>query len=157
MNEPLSKPPSWTRRELLRQAVAACGLVLPLAALADNHEAAAQAAIDAVLNGRATTDGELALTTPAIAENGNTVPISVEAGGRFGSDRYVQRIHIFAPENPVPEVVSFEFSPQSGFARASTRIRLAKTQNVVAIAELSDGEVWRTANEVKVTIGGCGG
>jgi sulfur-oxidizing protein SoxY len=143
-----------SRRDWLRQAAIACGLLLPGLAWADDK---AMAVIEALVAGREASAGELKLTTPAIAENGNTVPIAVEAGGRFTADRYVKSIHIFAPENPVPEVVTFEFTPKSGFARASTRIRLARTQDVIAIAELSDGSVWRTANEVKVTIGGCGG
>ncbi|MGE0483705.1 MAG: thiosulfate oxidation carrier protein SoxY [Gammaproteobacteria bacterium] len=143
-----------SRREWLRQAAAACGLLLPGIVFADDK---AMAAIETLVGGREAPAGELKLTTPAIAENGNTVPIAVEAGGRFTAERYVKSIHVFAPENPVPEVVTFEFTPKSGFARASTRIRLAKTQDVIAIAELSDGSVWRTANEVKVTIGGCGG
>ncbi|MEQ8234530.1 MAG: thiosulfate oxidation carrier protein SoxY [Gammaproteobacteria bacterium] len=159
MPEPVSHCRGLTRRRLLEQALAACGCLAAGLAFADDaaRAAAAQAAIDAIVGDRGVADGELELTTPAIAENGNTVPIAVAAGGRFRGDTYVKAIHVFAVENPTPEVVSFHFTPQSGLAQVSTRIRLAKTQQVVAIAELSDGQVWRTANEVKVTIGGCGG
>ncbi|MEQ8659626.1 MAG: thiosulfate oxidation carrier protein SoxY [Gammaproteobacteria bacterium] len=152
-----------TRRRLLEQALAACGCLAsglaPGLAWADDaaRAAAAQAAIDAIVGDRAVSDGKLKLTTPAIAENGNTVPIAVEAGGRFTADSWVKAIHVFALANPTPEVASFHFTPASGLAQVATRIRLASTQQVVAIAELSDGRVWRTANEVKVTIGGCGG
>ena len=68
---------------------------------------------------------------------------------------YVQAIHILAEGNPSPEVASFYFSPRSGKAEVSTRIRLAKTQEVVALALLSDGSIYQTRTEVKVTIGGC--
>ncbi|MBK8956856.1 MAG: thiosulfate oxidation carrier protein SoxY [Proteobacteria bacterium] len=95
--------------------------------------------------------------TPAIAENGNTVPISIEVEGRFSADRYVKAIHVFAEANPAPEVISFHFTPRSGRAKVATRIRLARTQRVVALAEWSDGRVQEAINEVKVTIGGCGG
>jgi len=144
-----------TRRRLLQQ-LASCALVLPALTLAADTTAT-QTAIAALIGDRVPETGKLVLTTPAIAENGNTVPIAVDAGGPFTADDYVKAIHILAPENPVPEVVSFQFTPRSGLARVSTRIRLARTQDVIAIAELSDGRVWRAANEVKVTIGGCGG
>lgn len=158
MHDTLSSHRGLTRRRLLEQALAACGcFAAGLVCAEQDSAAAAQAAIDAIVGDRSVTDGRLKLTTPAIAENGNTVPISVEAGGRFTPENYVKAIHIFAVENPTPEVISFHFTPASGLAQTSTRIRLAKTQQVVAIAELSDGSVWRTANEVKVTIGGCGG
>lgn len=146
----------FTRRHVLQQAAAAWAMTLPVFTLAADPTAV-EAAIEAIVGDRKPEPGELSLTTPAIAENGNTVPIAVEAGGRFTADDYVEAIHILAPGNPVPEVVSFHFTPRSGYARAATRIRLAETQDVIAIAELSDGRVWRTANEVKVTIGGCGG
>ncbi|MEX2481684.1 MAG: thiosulfate oxidation carrier protein SoxY [Gammaproteobacteria bacterium] len=155
IHTPLPKA-CFTRRRLLQQTVAVWAMTLPALPLAADSPAV-QAAIDAIIGDRDAESGELSLTTPAIAENGNTVPIAVAAGGRFTADDYVEAIHILAPGNPVPEVVSFHFTPRSGYARAATRIRLAETQDVIAIAELSDGRVWRTANEVKVTIGGCGG
>ncbi len=142
-----------TRRRVLRYLLVGSGVVLPGMAFGN----AADLLIDAIVGERKAETGELKLTTPAIAENGNTVPITVEAGGPFQGDQYVKAIHIFAMDNPTPEVITFNFTPRAGLAKTSTRIRLAKTQQVVAVAELSDGRVWRTANEVKVTIGGCGG
>jgi sulfur-oxidizing protein SoxY len=70
---------------------------------------------------------------------------------------YVKAVHLFADGNPRPEVVSFRFSPVNGKAEASTRMRLAKTQNVVAVAKMADGTVSTDKKMVKVTIGGCGG
>jgi len=141
------------RRRLLRRAASACVLAWPGLVLA----APALEAVERLVAGRPVEAGALKLTAPAIAENGNTVPIAVEAGGPFTPELYVKAIHVFAPENPLPEVVSFHFTPKSGLAQAATRIRLAKTQDVIAVAELSDGRVWQVSREVKVTIGGCGG
>ena len=70
---------------------------------------------------------------------------------------HVTHVHVFADGNPRPDVASFHFTPASGKAAASTRMRLAKTQNIVAVAEMSDGKVVTAKKEVKVTIGGCGG
>lgn len=146
-----------SRRAALARLAGLAGMAASLRSFADERLAQAQAAIAKLLGDREATEGGITLTTPAIAENGNTVPISVEVESPFTADDYVRAIHIFAEENPTPEVVSFQFTPASGRARTSTRIRLARTGRVVALAEMSDGRVLRTANEVKVTIGGCGG
>lgn len=103
------------------------------------------------------TIGKIDLTTPEIAENGNTVPISVEVDSPMNADNFVDSVAIFADGNPNPEVITFNFTALSGIASAKTRIRLAKTQNVVAVAKMSDGSFRYTKNQVKVTIGGCGG
>ncbi|QFU09064.1 sulfur oxidation protein SoxY [Rhodobacteraceae bacterium THAF1] len=92
----------------------------------------------------------LNLTAPEIAENGNTVPIEVDAPG-------AESIMILAAGNPTPSVGTFNFGPLAGSQAASTRIRLAGTQDVVAIAKMADGTFQRASQEVKVTIGGCGG
>ena len=97
------------------------------------------------------------LELPQIAENGNTVPLSIEVESPMSNSDHVKAVHIFAEGNPAPEVASFHFSPANGIAKASVRIRLAQTQNVIAVAELSDGSILQATTEVKVTIGGCGG
>lgn len=99
----------------------------------------------------------LTLTAPEIAENGNSVPISVAVDSPMTADAYVESVIIMAEGNPNPEVITFNFTPASGVAAASTRIRLAKTQNVIAMAKMSDGTILSAKSEVKVTIGGCGG
>ena len=148
---------SATRRALLERALLAAGLLLPLTALAADADNGAAAVVAKILNKRAPLASGLKFTTPAIAENGNTVPVSVEVEGAFSAERYVKAIHLFAEANPAPEVISFRFTPRSGRAKVATRIRLARTQRVVALAEWSDGGVLEAINEVKVTIGGCGG
>ena len=95
-------------------------------------------------------EGVITLTAPEIAENGNTVPIEVSASGAAS-------IALFADGNPVPNVATFTFGPLSASRSASTRIRLARTQNIVAIAQMEDGSFQKASANVKVTIGGCGG
>lgn len=97
------------------------------------------------------------LELPEIAENGNTVPIKVSVDSPMTDADHVKAVHLFSEGNPAPEVASYRFSTMSGRAEASSRIRLAKTQNVVAVAEMSDGKFYMTKAQVKVTIGGCGG
>ncbi|MET1412113.1 thiosulfate oxidation carrier protein SoxY [Roseibium sp. HPY-6] len=95
-------------------------------------------------------EGAITLTAPEIAENGNTVPIAFDAPG-------AAEVTLFADGNPVPNVATFKFGPLSASRSASTRIRLATTQNVVAIAKMEDGSFQMAKANVKVTIGGCGG
>ncbi|PTX54486.1 sulfur-oxidizing protein SoxY [Litoreibacter ponti] len=107
-------------------------------------------AIAALTGGAEIGEGAITLTAPEIAENGNTVPIGVSAPG-------ATQITLYADGNPVPSVATFNFGPLSASRSASTRIRLAKTQNVVAVAKMEDGSYQMAKTEVKVTIGGCGG
>ncbi|ASJ72837.1 thiosulfate oxidation carrier protein SoxY [Granulosicoccus antarcticus] len=104
-----------------------------------------------------TDSGVLNLTTPEIAENGNSVPVSVFVDSPMSPDSYVESIIILAEDNPHADVITFHFTPASGVASASTRIRLARTQSVMALAKMSDGSIHSARNEIKVTIGGCGG
>ena len=138
---------TFTRRDaLVIGAGAAAAALLPFqafAALSDDAEAA-------FTGGAATSEGGIELTAPEIAENGNTVPVAVSAPGAVS-------IIIIAAGNPNPDVCTFNFGPLSGSQSASTRIRLAGTQDVVAIAKMADGSFARAASTVKVTIGGCGG
>ncbi len=107
--------------------------------------------------GAAPTEGRISLKAPEIAENGNTVPISFEVDSPMTEDDFVESVMIVAEGNPLPGVATFHFSSASGTCRASTRMRLAKTQRVVAIAKMNDGSVFTDARDIKVTIGGCGG
>ena len=107
--------------------------------------------------GKAPETGKITLTAPEIAENGNTVPISVNVESAMSGDDLVQSVMILADGNPNPAVATFNFTAMSGTAAATTRMRLAKTQNVIAVAKMADGSVFMDKKEVKVTIGGCGG
>ena len=139
----------FTRREAI--ALGAGGLAIaamPRLAFAD--AAAVEKAIAAFTGGAAVEEGGIDLNTPEIAENGNTVPVEVGAEG--ASD-----IMVLAAGNPSPGVATFHFGPLAGAAMASTRIRLAQTQDVVAVARMQDGSFRKASRTVKVTIGGCGG
>jgi sulfur-oxidizing protein SoxY len=107
--------------------------------------------------GKEPLQGKLTLTAPEIAENGNTVPVSVSVESAMSGDDMVQSVMILAEGNPNPDVATFNFTAMSGVAEATTRMRLAKTQTVVAVARMADGTVYMDKKEVKVTIGGCGG
>ena len=107
-------------------------------------------AIAAITGGAEVVEGGIDLTAPEIAENGNTVPVEVSAAGAV-------EISLFATGNPTPAVATFKFGPLAGSRSGSTRIRLAKTQDVVAIAKMEDGSFRKASATVKVTIGGCGG
>ena len=137
-----------TRRNMLAIGMAALGAtglssVPAFASLTDDE-------IAKFTGGAETGAGDLSISAPEIAENGNTVPISVDAPGAVA-------VAMFADGNPVPNVATVKFGPLSASRAASTRIRLAKTQNVVAVAQMEDGSFQMAKAEVKVTIGGCGG
>lgn len=118
---------------------------------------ALQARMDELLAGRTVQEGRITFDVPAIAENGATVPVTVEVQSPMTTEDHVKALHILSERNPHPEIASFRFSPRSGRALVSTRIRLAESQRIHALAEMSDGSLFATAREVQVTIGGCGG
>ena len=107
--------------------------------------------------GKKPETGKITLTAPEIAENGNTVPVSVEVESAMTDGDLVESVLLVADGNPNPDVATFHFTAMSGTAAATTRMRLAKTQNVIAVAKMADGSVFMDKKEVKVTIGGCGG
>ena len=127
----------------------------PGIALAD--KALTAEAIRKAIGDRKPIEGRVTIDGPEIAENGNTVPIGFEVESKMSGGDMVKAVHVFAEGNPRPEVANFWFSGQSGAARGSFRMRMAKTQNIIALAEMADGKVYMGTRLVKVTIGGCGG
>jgi sulfur-oxidizing protein SoxY len=101
--------------------------------------------------------GKVKLDLPEIAENGNTVPITVSVESPMSDKDYITDVIVLADGNPNAGVATFHFTPASGVAEANTRIRLANTQNIVAVAKTNDGKFYTASKQVKVTIGGCGG
>jgi len=116
-----------------------------------------QQAINDFTGGTSPAEGKIDLRTPEIAENGNTVPVEFEVESEMTEASYVSDVLVLADGNPSPGVATFHFTPMSGLASASTRIRLAKTQNVIVVAKMNSGETYMAKKQVKVTIGGCGG
>jgi sulfur-oxidizing protein SoxY len=115
-----------------------------------------EAVLDRLVGGRKARSGKVEVRAPELADNGNTVPVTVAVESPMSEQDFVRAIHVVADGNPNPEVLSAQLSPANGRAEISARIRLAKTQRVVAYAEFSDGSVWAGEAAVRVTIGGCG-
>jgi sulfur-oxidizing protein SoxY len=146
-----------TRREALTLAAVAglTAFLAPKMLLAD--EAAVAAEIKKLYGDKKMESGKIKLDVPEIAENGLVVPINIDVESPMTDSDYVKAVHVFADGNPLPGVVSYKFTPACGKASASTRMRLAQTQNIVCIAEMSNGNLHMAKSNVKVTIGGCGG
>jgi len=140
---------AFTRRQAITFGAGALALgMLPRGAFAAGD--AVQDAIAAFTGGATPSEGGIDLNTPEIAENGNTVPVEVSAEG--ASD-----IILIATNNPNPGIATFHFGALAAASAASTRIRLARTQDVIAVAKMADGSFRMASRTVKVTIGGCGG
>jgi sulfur-oxidizing protein SoxY len=149
----IGKDPKIGRRVLLRGAAAAgMALLAPRAAIADDPEAH----LVAGLFGKAPIQSEkLRLDMPPRFANGYTVPLALDVESPMTETDYPRAVHILAPRNPFFRVVTFHFTPGSGKAGISTRIRLAKPQNVIAVAEMSDGTILMSKCWVEVEIDGC--
>jgi sulfur-oxidizing protein SoxY len=138
----------------------ASGAAFTIAGWNSGAFAAAKDAADDIAKftgGKTAAKGKVSIELPEIAENGNTVPLSVSVESPMKADDYVTDVLVVADGNPRPGVATFHFSPLSGKAEASTRIRLATTQNIIAVAKTNKGEFFTAQKLVKVTIGGCGG
>ena len=146
-----------TRRGIL--ALSAAGVVVSLLPRPAGAQlsAGAQSAIDLIRKNRTIQEGRIALRAPAIAENGNAVPLTISVESPMTAADHVTRIHVFADKKPTPEVAVFHLTPANGRAQVDTRIRLCQTQEVLVFAEMSDNSIFMSRAEVKVTIGGCGG
>jgi len=127
--------------------------VLPNMAFAD--EPAMQKAISDMFGAREIKDGRVMLSLPALSENGFSVSVEAEAESPMKDDDYVKRIALFSERNPIPLVAVYNFTPHSGLARISGKIRLGGTQHVHAIAEMSDSSLWGTSAKTFVTLAAC--
>ena len=112
-------------------------------------------AIRNVIGEAAVRTGKVKLDVPPLVENGNTVPMTVSVSNPMTSDDYVKSIHVFNEKNPQPNVGNFYLGPHAGRAQISTRIRLADSQKIVAIARLSDDSFWSATVDVVVTLAAC--
>jgi sulfur-oxidizing protein SoxY len=147
-----------SRREFLRVAGGAAGFGLAAAIVvrpAGATPAAMQEAIRKVVGPARVSPGRVKLDLPPLVENGNTVPLAVSVESPMTDADHVRAIHVFTEKNPQPDVVAFRFGPRAGRASVSTRVRLADTQTVTAIAELSDGSFWSASVNVVVTLAAC--
>lgn len=99
--------------------------------------------------------GRIFLELPALAESGNAVPLTVRVESPMTEQAFAKRLVLFAPHNPRPRICTLHWTPWSGRAEFTTKIRLSKSQEVIAVAELSDGSLWQARQSVDVTIGAC--
>jgi sulfur-oxidizing protein SoxY len=114
-----------------------------------------QEAIRKVVGSARVTPGKVKLELPPLIENGNAVPLTVSVESPMTEADHVKAVHVFTEKNPQPNVVSFHLGPRAGRARVATRIRLADSQTVVAICELSDGAFWSDSADIVVTLAAC--
>jgi sulfur-oxidizing protein SoxY len=112
-------------------------------------------AIRNVIGEAKVTPGKVKLELPPLSESGNAVPLAVSVDHPMTPEDYVKAIHVFAEKNPQPYVLSAYLGPRAGRAAIATRVRLADTQAVTAIAQLSDGSCWSGTANVVVTLAAC--
>jgi len=141
------------RRAFVAGAAVAIG-VLPVAAARATPDAMA-AAIKEVTGDAALRAGRVTLDVPPLVENGNAVPLTVSVESPMTESDYVKAIHVFNEKNPQPHVFDARLSPLNGKAQVSTRIKLADSQKVVAVAETSAGEFYSASVDVIVTLAAC--
>jgi sulfur-oxidizing protein SoxY len=142
-----------SRRDVLAVAGGAC-LALTVRP-AEATPAAMTLAIRKVVGEAEVKPGKVKLELPPLVENGNTVAMSVSVDSPMTPKDYVKAIHVFTEKNPQPNIIGIQLGPRAGRASISTRIRLADSQKVVAICELSDGTFWSHSVDVIITLGAC--
>jgi sulfur-oxidizing protein SoxY len=152
MDEPVPSAQPGRRRVLRALAGGACMLVVRPARA--TPEELAQVLRD-LFGERPITPGRIKLEVPRLAENGNIVPVTVTVESPLTEQDYVKSIHLFAESNPQTRMLDAMLGPYSGRARVSTRVRVAISQHLHAVAVMSDDSLWSTAVEVEVTVGGC--
>ena len=154
----MHKSESSSRRQFLGLAGSAAVMgAVPLITLRPSEATPATlaSAIGNVVGAAEVQTGRVKIDVPPLVENGNTVPMTVTVTSPMTAVDHVKSIHVFNEKNPQPNIGNFYLGPRAGRAAFSTRIRLADSQNVVAIAELSDGSLWSDTVEVIVTIAAC--
>ena len=152
-----SKSPTSRRKFLGLAGSAAVAGAMPVVTLRPLAATPAMltAAIRNVVGEAPVRTGKVKLDIPPLVENGNTVPMTVSVESPMTADDYVKAIHVFNEKNPQPHVFNAWLSPGNGKAAIGTRIKLADTQKIVAIAETSKGEFWNASAEVIITIAAC--
>ena len=153
----MREPDPSTRRRFLviaGGAVAGAFTTLPPRSARATPDAM-KAAIRDVLKGAPVRAGRVKFDVPPLVENGNTVPVTVSVTSPMTEADHVVSIHVFNEKNPQPNVGNFYLGARAGRAQVSTRIRLADTQTIIAIAQLSDGSFWSTSADVVVTLAAC--
>jgi len=154
----MRSPDTSTRRQFLGLAGGAAMLgaaPLLITKPAEATPAMLATAIRNVVGASVVRTGKVKLDIPPLVENGNSVPMMVSVTSPMTDKDYVKSIHVFNEKNPQPNLGNFYLTPRAGRAQVSTRVRLADSQKIIAIAKLSDGSLWSTTTEVVVTLAAC--
>jgi sulfur-oxidizing protein SoxY len=149
----MTTQPSMTRRRVVLASAGLAASALTRPALAEADELAA--AVSAYASGQKVAPGKVKLDIAELVDNGNVVPITVSVDSPMTAASHVRSIAVFNEKNPQRDVVKFTLGPRYGKADVSTRIRLATTQKLVAVAQMSDGTFWSHTVEVIVTLAAC--
>jgi sulfur-oxidizing protein SoxY len=148
-----------SRRDFLKTAgAAAAGLGLGAVIRVEPARATPaemQEAMRTIVGSARVQPGKVKLELPPLIENGNAVPLTVSVDSPMTETEHVRAVHVFTQKNPQPYVASFHLGPRAGRARVTTRIRLADTQTVTAVCELSDGSFWSDSAGIVVTLAAC--
>src|SRR5882757_8781409 len=147
------KPDQSTRRRFLKLTAGAA--VLGAVPSAKATPAMMAGAIRDVVGTAVVRTGKVKLDVPPLVENGNTVPMTVNVASPMTAEDHVRSIHVFVEKNPQPNVGNYVLGLRAGRAQISTRIRLADSQKIVAIAKMSDGSFWSATVDVVVTLAAC--
>jgi sulfur-oxidizing protein SoxY len=142
-----------TRRQFLAAAAGAGAALVVRPAQAT--PASMKQAIRQIVGEAPVTPGRVKLALPPLVENGNSVTLGVTVDSPMTAQDHVKAIHVFTEKNPQPNVISVQFGPRAGKADIQTRMRLADTQTVVAICEMSDGSFWTDKADVILTLSAC--
>ncbi|BBK32667.1 sulfur-oxidizing protein SoxY [Stella humosa] len=143
-----------TRRRLLTLSVGAAAFAA-LAPAARATPAEVQALLRSLVGEGKPRPGRIKLDLPLLVENGNAVAMTITVDAPVSGPDRVESVHVFAEANPLPNVAAFHFGPATGRAVVSTRIRLATSQTVIAVAKLADGSFWSDEIELLVTLAAC--
>ncbi len=147
--------PDHARRRALSMLAAGVGALLSRQVSATPEDL--ERVLRETFGERTIRPGKVTLDLPVLAENGFVVPVTVSVDSPMTPQDHVTAIHLFAEKNPLPHVLEVRLGPHNGKALVSTRIRLADSQKVTAIAATNDGSLWSAFKEIEVTTGGCGG
>ncbi|MGH6628679.1 MAG: thiosulfate oxidation carrier protein SoxY [Burkholderiales bacterium] len=143
-----------SRRRALKALAAGACLIVVRPAVATPEELAA--ALRETFGDRQIRRGKVKLDLPRLAESGNVVPVTIAVDSPMTQRDYVKSVHLFAEKNNLPRILDVQLGPYNGKAVVSSRVRLAITQQVLAVAMLSDDTLWSAAAEIEVTVSSCG-
>ena len=143
----------WLKRIQSLSILALGAWFSPLTVLAKKEDATK--AIQEITGGKPIIDGKVKLVIPPLVENGNLVVLKLSVDSPMTANNYVKSVHVIAEGNPLPNIFTVHLTPRSGTANITTRVRLADSQTVWAIAQMSDGSFYQGSAETLVTLSAC--